>query len=96
MEVNAGSSPAYNEFYHAILKCIVAGLIFISVFTRIIPPRQPVFTLTWIAGRTRNIGEFRTVHLNISPSGEIGSRAGFKIQFRKECRFESDLGHQDK
>jgi S-sulfo-L-cysteine synthase (O-acetyl-L-serine-dependent) len=27
------------------------------------------------------------------PGGEIGRRAGFKIPFRKECRFDSDLGH---
>jgi hypothetical protein len=27
------------------------------------------------------------------PDGEIGRRAGLKIQFRKECRFKSDSGH---
>ena len=30
----------------------------------------------------------------ICPGGEIGRRAGLKIRFRKECRFDSDPGHQ--
>src|ERR1700683_3099641 len=28
------------------------------------------------------------------PSGGTGRRAGLKIQYRKVCRFDSDLGHQ--
>lgn len=32
--------------------------------------------------------------LPIRPGGEIGRRAGLKIRFRKECRFDSDPGHQ--
>jgi hypothetical protein len=38
---------------------------------------------------------YRRVLVKFSPrlGGEIGRRAGLKIRFRKECRFDSDPRH---